>query len=112
MGADHQFNETIHAPIRLRICGLLRSVDEIDFAVLREALDISDANLSKHLKVLAEAGYVKTAKRASTARTDSRRLTWVKLTASGREAFDAHVEELRKIAAGVVAQAGHSVRPS
>jgi DNA-binding MarR family transcriptional regulator len=79
---------------------LLRSVDEIDFSVLREALGISDANLSKHLKVLTEAGFIKTTKRASITRSDSRRLTWVRLTASGRKAFDAHVEELRIIAAG------------
>lgn len=103
MGADDRFNETIHAPLRLRICGLLRSVDEIDFSVLRETLDISDASLSKHLKVLAEAGFVKTTKRASAARSDSRRLTWVRLTPSGRRAFDAHVEELRVIAAGFAA---------
>ena len=101
MGADAQFNEIIHAPLRLRICGILRPVDEIDFAVLREALDISDASLSKHLKVLADNGFVQTVKRSSTARTDSRRLTWVRLTAAGRKAFDAHVKELRQIAAGL-----------
>ncbi len=100
MGADAQFNEVIHAPLRLRICGMLRAVDEIDFAVLREALGIADASLSKHLKVLADNGFVKTVKRASTARTDSRRLTWVRLTVAGRRAFDAHVEKLRQIAGG------------
>ncbi len=100
VAADAQFNEVIHAPLRLRICGLLRSVDDIDFSVLRDALGISDASLSKHLKVLAEAGFIKTVKRASKTRDDARRLTWVKLTTSGRRAFDAHVEELRLISAG------------
>lgn len=42
------FDETIHAALRLRICGLLRHVDEIDFAVLRDTLRTSDATLSKH----------------------------------------------------------------
>jgi DNA-binding MarR family transcriptional regulator len=101
--ADARFNETIHAPLRLRICGLLRPADEIDFAVLRETLGISDASLSKHLKVLTEAGFVRTKKRASATRSDSRRLTWVRLTPSGRKAFDEHVAELRIIAAGFTA---------
>jgi hypothetical protein len=28
MGTDGEFNETVHAPLRLQICGLLRAVDE------------------------------------------------------------------------------------
>src|SRR5690625_6848582 len=95
MATDSQFNEVIHAPLRLRICGILRSVDEVDFAVLRDTINISDASLSKHLKVLTDNGFVKSTKRASQARSDSRRLTWVRLTAAGRKAFDAHVEQLR-----------------
>jgi DNA-binding MarR family transcriptional regulator len=106
--ADAHFNETIHAPLRLRICGLLRSVNEISFSVLRDTLGVSDANLSKHLKVLTDVGFVKTTKSASPTRNDSRRVTWVKLTASGRKAFDAHIEELRIITAG---STGGSARP-
>lgn len=100
MTAEGEFNETIHAPLRLRICGLLRSADEIDFAVLRDALDTSDVTLSKHLKVLTTAGLVATTKAASASRTDSRRITWLALTAEGRRAFDDHVHALRVIAAG------------
>lgn len=109
--AEARFNETIHAPVRLRICGLLRSVKEIDFSVLRDVLGISDANLSKHLKVLAEAGFVKISKGASPTRNDSRRLTWVKLTGSGQKAFDAHLEELRIITAGFTGTDGSPGRP-
>jgi DNA-binding MarR family transcriptional regulator len=94
------FDETIHAPIRLRICGLLRHVEEMDFAVLRDTLAISDASLSKHLKVLLDADYVALTKTRSQSRSDARRLTWIKQTRAGRRAFDAHIEELRRIAAG------------
>lgn len=38
-----RFDEAIHAPLRLRICGLLRRVDQLDFAVLRDTLEVSDA---------------------------------------------------------------------
>ncbi|MGY2065811.1 transcriptional regulator [Blastococcus sp. SYSU DS0619] len=102
MAVEPAFDETIHAPVRLRVCGLLRHVDRIDFAVLRDSLGISDTALSKHLKVLADAGYVAVTKSASPTRTDARRLTLVEQTTAGRRAFDAHMAELRRIAVGPV----------
>lgn len=106
MGSDEVpegavFDETIHAPLRLRVCGMLRPVERLDFAVVREALAVSDASLSKHLKVLHEAGFVTMSKEPSPHRTDARRVTWLTLTARGRRAFDGHVQALREIAAGV-----------
>jgi DNA-binding MarR family transcriptional regulator len=95
---EARFDEVIHAPMRLRICGMLRPVEQVDFAVLRDALDVSDAMLSKHLKTLTAAGYVSLNKAASAARADSRRLTWVSLTRAGRNAFDSHVRALQEIA--------------
>lgn len=95
---EARFDDVIHAPVRLRICGVLRAVEQMDFAVLRDTLNVSDATLSKHLKTLAEAGYVSLTKAASAARTDARRLTWVTLTPAGRNAFDAHVQALKEIA--------------
>lgn len=92
------FNEIIHAPLRLRICGLLRAADGVDFSVVRETLGVPDATLSKHVKVLVEAGFVELRKSASTSRTDSRRITWLALTPQGRAAFDAHVRALCEIA--------------
>lgn len=94
------FNEIVHEPMRLRICGLLRSVDELDFALLRDTLGVSDATLSKHLKALVTAGLASSTKTASASRADSRRITWLRLTKTGRSAFDDHINALRKIAAG------------
>ncbi|WP_193103718.1 transcriptional regulator [Brachybacterium sp. FME24] len=94
------FHEVIHASVRLRICGLLRQVDELEFSVIREALDLRDANLSKNLKVLSDAGLVRVRKEASPQRTDARRLTWVALTRTGRPALEAHLAALRNIADG------------
>lgn len=92
------FDDLIHAPVRLRICGLLRQADRLDFAVLRDALEVTDATLSKHVKILASAGYVASGKTPSAGRSDARRITWLSLTGAGRSAFDAHVRALRKIA--------------
>ena len=95
---EARFDETIHAPVRLRICGLLRQVDQLDFAVLRDSLKVSDATLSKHLKILATSGYVISSKAASEGRSDARRITWLTLTRTGQSAFDAHIHALQQIA--------------
>jgi DNA-binding MarR family transcriptional regulator len=95
---DARFDETIHAPLRLRICGLLRRVDRLDFALLRDTLGVSDATLSKHVRTLSDAGYVTSRKTASAGRSDARRVMWLALTAGGRTAFDAHVRALQEIA--------------
>ena len=102
MAAERGFNESIHAPNRLRICGMLRPVDSADFSVLREALGISEANLSKTIRNLVELGFVRVAKSASSSRTDMRRTTTVRLTPAGRQTFDAHVVALQRMAAGII----------
>jgi DNA-binding MarR family transcriptional regulator len=100
MGSNATFNELIHSPLRLRICGLLRPVDRLDFAVLRDTLAVSDPTLSKHLKLLSDAGLVDTHKVASPLRADARRVTWIALTPAGRRAFDGHLRALHQIIEG------------
>ncbi|MBD8045292.1 transcriptional regulator [Arthrobacter sp. Sa2BUA2] len=95
---EPRFDEVIHAPLRLRICGLLHPVDRLDFGVLRTALDVSDATLSKHVKTLAESGYVLADKTTKAERGDARRVMWLSLSRAGRAAFDAHVRALQQIA--------------
>jgi len=90
------FDEVIHAPNRLRICAALAAVTEAEFATLRELLDVSDAVLSKHLRVLKDAGYVTITKPTG---GPGRVRTWVSLTRAGRRAFEAHVAELHRLTA-------------
>jgi DNA-binding MarR family transcriptional regulator len=66
----------------------------MDFAAVRNSVGVSDSVLSKHVKQLEEAGYV----RVSKATVASRQRTSLSLTKDGRRAFDAHVAELRRIA--------------
>jgi DNA-binding MarR family transcriptional regulator len=98
------FDPVIHAPGRLQICAILSAADEAEFAMLRESLGVSDSVLSKHLKQLEEAGYVRLNKQAQ----HGRQRTWLSLTEPGRAAFAAHVAELTRLAglAGVGAGAG------
>ena len=93
MGGD--FDEIIHAPIRLRICSILAEVQEAEFGTVRDALGLSDSVLSKHFKVLEQAGYLSL--RKGTVNTRTR--TWAGLTKEGRAAFKGHIAALRILAA-------------
>lgn len=94
MSAAPQFDGVIHAPGRLQICALLSPVEEMEFATLRDAVGVSDSVLSKHLKLLEEAGYVRLRKAAA----GGRQRTWLSLTREGRHAFAGHVVELTRLA--------------
>ena len=89
-----RFDAVIHAPGRLQICAILSSVVEAEFAMLRDALKVSDSVLSKHVKQLEDAGYVVVRKAA----LDGRQRTWLSLASAGRAAFAAHVAELQRLA--------------
>lgn len=97
MSGCARFDPVIHAPHRLRICGLLADVKELEFGVLREALSVSDSVLSKQLTVLTGAGYL----RSRRAKRDARQRVWLALTPEGRESFAAHVAELREIVGNI-----------
>lgn len=84
----------IHSPIRLAILGALRKVQIADFASLRDALDLTTAELSRQLGILEEAGLVEIAK----VRRRRRYVTQVRLSEDGRERFEAYLSELRDLA--------------
>ena len=90
---NSRLNSVIHAPNRLYICSILSTAGEMEFKWLRERLEVSDSVLSKHIKLLEEAGYVSVAKR----RDFGHRRTWISLTSAGRGAYTEHVNELREM---------------
>jgi DNA-binding MarR family transcriptional regulator len=92
-----RFDAVIHAPNRLQICAFLSPLQEAEFQVIRDELAVSDSVLSKHLKRLEEAGYVKFRKDA----VNGRQRMWAGLTRSGRKALAGHAEQL-KLLAGLV----------
>ncbi len=91
-----ELNPIVHQPTRLRIMAALVSLpegDRADFTLLRDLLELTDGNLSVHLRRLEEAGYV-TVEKTFVGR---RPKTWLQATAAGREAFAAHVDALEEI---------------
>ncbi|BCY08589.1 transcriptional regulator [Actinoplanes sp. L3-i22] len=90
---SEEFDETIHAPNRLRICAFLDATSSTEFGVLRDLLGVADSVLSKHLKVLQDAGHIEVSKPTGRGRVR----TWVSLTPGGRAAYHRHVAALRAL---------------
>lgn len=95
--ARYRLDEVIHAPVRLSIVAALERVDEVEFALLRESIEITDSTLSKQAAVLENAGYVKIRK----GYVGKRPRTWLSLTSEGRTAYRIHLNALRAIAGGL-----------
>ena len=95
MKVEARFDPVVHAPNRLQLCAMLAAVDDAEFSVLRDELGVSDSVLSKHLKVLEDAGYLVLKK----ATVGSRVRTRVALTGAGRRAYAGHVAELQRLVA-------------
>jgi DNA-binding MarR family transcriptional regulator len=94
LSAIPKFDPVIHAPARLQIAALLSAVSDAEFATVRAATGVSDSVLSKHLKQMEEAGYVRLRK----ASLDGRVRTRLSMTGKGRRAFKAHVAALQALA--------------
>ncbi|WP_116969576.1 transcriptional regulator [Blastomonas sp. UPD001] len=94
-----RLDAALHAPARLQIAAMLARVEDAEFAVIRDVVDVSDSVLSKHLSALKEAGYVDLRKAAQ----DGRQRTWVSLTRAGRRAFAGHMAALQDLVASAQA---------
>jgi DNA-binding MarR family transcriptional regulator len=71
----------------------LAATPELSFTELRDALGMTDGNLTTHIRTLLEAGYVSVAKSYQ----NNRPLTTCSLTSKGRKAFAAYINLLEEI---------------
>jgi DNA-binding MarR family transcriptional regulator len=88
-----QLDRIIHERGRLAIMSMLAASPELSFTELRDALEMTDGNLTTHVRTLQEAGYVAVAKSYQ----NNRRLTTLSMTAAGRHAFGEYVSLLERI---------------
>jgi DNA-binding MarR family transcriptional regulator len=90
---DHPTNgldETVHQRHRLGILTIAAEAKRAEFGYLREALDLTPGNLSRHLTVLEDAGLVEVEKGYE----GRRPRTWVRITRQGRSALGAELDLL------------------
>lgn len=88
-----QLDRVIHEKGRLAITSLLAASPELSFTELREALGMTDGNLTTHIKALQQEGYISVAKSFK----EKRPLTTCSLTTAGRKAFGEYIDLLEKI---------------
>ena len=88
-----QLDRVIHEKGRLAIMAMLAASPELSFTELRDALSLTDGNLSTHVRTLQEEGLVSVAKSFQ----NNRPLTTCSLTTAGRKAFAQYIALLEQI---------------
>ena len=86
-------DRVIHEKGRLAIMSMLAASPELSFTELRDMLNMTDGNVTTHIRTLQETGYVSVAKSYQ----NNRPLTTVSLTPAGRKAFADYVDLLEQI---------------
>ena len=88
-----QLDRVIHEKGRLAIMSMLAASPELSFTELRDALSMTDGNLTSHMRTLQENGYVSVSKSFQ----DNRPLTTCSLTAAGKKAFANYIDLLEQV---------------
>ena len=89
-------DEVIHGRVRLGIMAFLAGADSADFSTLKARLQLTDGNLSVHLRKLEDAGYAAVDKRF----VDRKPVTRARMTEAGRDAFIAYLDAMAALVKG------------
>jgi len=88
-----QLDRVIHEKGRLAIMSMLAASPELSFTEMRDLLNMTDGNLTTHIRTLQEAGYLSVTKSFQ----NNRPLTTCSLTAGGKKAFTNYINLLEQI---------------
>ena len=88
-----QLDRVIHEKGRLAIMSMLAASAELSFTELRDGLEMTDGNLTTHIRTLQETGYLSVTKSFQ----NNRPLTTCALTAAGRKAFASYINLLEEV---------------
>jgi DNA-binding MarR family transcriptional regulator len=88
-----QLDRVIHEKGRLAIMSMLAASPELSFTEMRDALSMTDGNITTHIRTLQEAGYLSVTKSFQ----NNRPLTTCALTAAGKRAFAHYINLLEQI---------------
>ena len=88
-----QLDRVIHEKGRLAIMSMLAASPELSFTELRDTLNMTDGNLTTHIRTLQEAGYISVTKSFQ----NNRPLTTCAMTPSGKKAFTNYINLLESI---------------
>jgi DNA-binding MarR family transcriptional regulator len=88
-----EIDDVVHGVIRLGTLAYLSTAKTVEFRELQRRLQVTDGNLSTHLKKLETAGYI-TLERRGAGRAS---VTRIVLTSTGRKAFTRYVDRMEKL---------------
>jgi DNA-binding MarR family transcriptional regulator len=86
-------DDVIHGRVRLGVVAYLASAEVADFTELKTLLDVTQGNLSIHLRKLEDAGYVAVDKSF----VGRKPLTRLRLTPEGRAAFGRYLKAMSRL---------------
>lgn len=86
-------DEVVHQRARLGILTITHASRRVEFGYLLGALELTGGNLSRHVRVLEEAGLVRVEKGLQ----GRRPRTWVSITSRGRKALLQEIAALKAI---------------
>lgn len=93
LAAYQGLNPVIHEKTRLAIMTFLISAGETAFSDLKSELQVTDGNLSLHMRALEKSGFIKVRK----AFVGRKPRTTFEVTDRGLRAFEEHVDLLERI---------------
>ncbi|MCX8095163.1 MAG: transcriptional regulator [Caldisericia bacterium] len=85
-----EFDDVIHEKTRLMILGLLLKEGEMSFTDLKESLNLTDGNLTSHLRILESNGVIEVRKTF----VGRRPKTFYKFTKEGKERFIKYLDNI------------------
>lgn len=86
-------NKAFENKVRLGVMSVLVVNEFKDFNSLKELLQVTDGNLSSHIKALEKLAYVDVEKKF----VDRKPRTEYRVTEAGRQAFKKHIEAIEKL---------------
>ena len=88
-----RIDEVIHGRVRLGVMVYLADAEVADFTELKTALEVTQGNLSIHLRKLQDAGYIEIEKSF----LNLKPLTRARITPAGRKAFADYLAALESV---------------
>jgi len=88
-----QLDRVIHEKGWLAIMSMLAATPALSFTELRDALAMTDGNLTTHIRILQKEGFVVVSKSFA----NKRPLTTCTLSAAGKKAFAGYIDLLEQI---------------
>ncbi len=89
-------NKAFESRIRLGVMSVLMVNEEVDFASMKEMLDVTDGNLASHVSALEKLAYVDVKKQFIGKKPN----TTYSVTNEGRKAFNEHLDALENLLKG------------